>query len=104
MYTMTPIPRDTTSSHSGESISLTFWHKWQHKHLEKMLYRAIHLARNNPDYRLKYPNEARDNPKQEVRKECHKEAHIRILKEHQHLLEAATVPIVERPKRFNRVV
>ncbi len=89
---------------SGDmDLPLTFWHKYEHKHLEKMLYRAIHLARNNPDYRLKYPNEARDNPKQEVRNECHKEAAIRILKEHQHQLEFAKVPTTIRPMRLNRI-
>ncbi len=90
-----------TDTPTGRDI--TFWHKYEHKHLEKMLYRAIHLARNNLDYRLKYPNEARDNPKLEVRKECHKEAHIRILKEHQHQLERAKVPTTIRPTRLNRV-
>jgi len=90
-----PVPR--------ENNPLTFWHKYEHKHLEKMLYRAIHLARNNPDYRLKYPNEARDNPKQEIRKECHKEAAIRILADHKHQLERAQVPNTIRPQRLNRL-
>ncbi len=90
--------KDTPTSHQ-----LTFWHKYEHKHLQKMLYRAIHLARNNPDYRLKYPNEARDNPTNKVLTECHKEAHIRILKEHQHQIERAMVPNTERPVRLNRV-
>jgi len=67
-----------------------------------MLYRAIHLARNNVDYRIKYPNEARDNPNSEIRKECHKEAHIRILKDHKHMLEHNITPTVDRPHRFNR--
>ncbi len=97
---MTPTPSETLHSPEGK---LTFWHKYEHKHLEKMLYRAIHLARNNPNYRLKYPNEARDNPKQEVRKTCHKEAEIRILKEHTQCLDKAKVPVPVRPARFNRV-
>ncbi len=91
--------KDTPTSHDNP----TFWHKYEHKHLEKMLYRAIHLARNNLDYRNKYPNEARDNPKLEIRKECHPEAKIRILKEHVKCLEKAKVPIPVRPARFNRV-
>ncbi len=101
MITMSPTPSEPPTLHPR--VNITFWHKNQHKHLAKMLYRAIHLARNNPDYRLKYPNEARDNPKLEVRKECHKEAHIRILKEHEHLLESVKVPTVERPQRLNRL-
>ncbi len=98
---MSPTLGESHTSHSEENLS--FWHKHQHKALQKKLYRAIHLARNNPDYRLKYPNEARDNPKQEVRKTCHKEAEIRILKEHEQICNRARVPDVERPKRMNRI-
>ncbi len=96
------IPHGNTTAPDAHE-ALTFWHKYEHKHLQKMLYRAIHLARNNPDYRLKYPNEARDNPKLEVRKTCHKEAEARILKDHMHMLEKAKVPTTATPARFNRV-
>ncbi len=97
---MTPTPQESIPA-LGENPS--FWHKVQHKALQKSLYRAIHLARCNPDYRLKYPNEARDNPKNEVKKECHKEAQIRILKDHEMKCRRAHVPPVQRPKRMNRV-
>ncbi len=78
--------------------SITFWHNYEHKHLEKMLYRSIHL-RNNVDYRIRYPNECRNV---EIGK-LHPDAKIRILKEHQHQLEHAKVPTTIRPQRFNRV-
>ncbi len=97
------ILKDIPASGSVHTENLTFWHKYQHKHLEKMLYRAIHLSRNNVDYRRKYPNEARDNPSQKVLSECHKEAHIRILKNHQHQIEFVKVPETARPARFNRI-
>ncbi len=81
---------------SGETIS--FWHVYEHKHLDKQLYRSIHL-RNNVDYRIRYPNECRNV---EIGK-IHPDAKIRILKEHKHQLEKSMVPIVERPPRLNRI-
>ncbi len=106
MYTMTPITHPQSSLKDTSSLGekpQSFWHIHQHKALETKLERAIHLARTNPDYRRKYPNEARDNPKLEVRKECHKEAQIRILQEHKQICLRAEVPSVARPPRLNRV-
>ncbi len=91
-HTPPKVLKDTPTS--GE---LTFWHKYEHKHLDKLLYRSIHL-RNNSDYRIRFPNECRNI---EIGK-VHPEAKIRILKEHQHQLERAMVPTTERPERFNR--
>ncbi len=76
---------------------LSFWHKYEHKHLDKMIYRSIHL-RNNSDYRIRYPNECKNVTPNQV----HPDAKIRILKEHMQCLERARVPTVERPTRMNR--
>ncbi len=73
------------------------------KALEKQKYRAIHLARTNPDYQIKYPNECRSNPENKVLLCCHPEAEKRILKEHEKILMRALVPDVDRPKRMNRI-
>ncbi len=89
-------PDSLKDTPSGE---LTFWHKYEHKHLAKQLYRSIHL-RLNSDYRIRYPNECRNI---EIGK-IHPEAKIRILKEHQHQLERSKVPATVRPERFNRIV
>ncbi len=78
--------------------SLTFWHLYEHKHLAKMIYRSIHL-RNNKDYQIRYPHECKNVKPGDI----HPEARIRIMLEHKHQLEKAQVPIVERPKRLNRV-
>ncbi len=90
----TGILKDTPAG--GET--LTFWHKYEHKHLAKMLYRSIHL-RNNPDYRIKYPNECKNCPNTGP----HPEAKIRILKEHEQCLAKALMPTVTRPVRLNRI-
>ncbi len=50
------------------------WPKQCEKALKKKLQRAISLARTNPDYRIKHPNECRDNPECKVLSECHPEA------------------------------
>ncbi len=71
--------------------------------LKHKLYRAIHLARTNPDYMIKYPNETRGNPDKKVLLHCHKEAEKRIIEEHEKMIKLSIVPIVERPKRLNRV-
>jgi len=94
--------KDTTPS--GGSYDRGFnWHKATHRALEKQLYRAIHLARTNIDYQIKYPNECRDNPTGKKLEHCHPEAQKRILKEHEKILMLAIVPDVDRPKRLNRV-
>ncbi len=82
-------------------------HSWVHckeRALKHQLTRAIHLARCNPDYQLKFPNESKDNPKKETRRECHKEASIRILQEHKRWLNFTGTPKVKRPSRWNRNV
>ncbi len=80
------------------------WHHSLHKALDHKLYRAIHLARTNQDYRLKYPAEVRANPQGLVLTECHKEAAIRIQKVHDLLCKRTFVDPVDRPKRWNRQV
>ncbi len=80
-------------------------HSWKHccdRALEHKLERAIHLCRTNLDYRIKYPSEVRANSELKVLTECHPEAKIRILKEHEKILRNAMVPLVERPKRLSR--
>ncbi len=97
---------DTAQSPSGgvKKYSMAFtWPKQIQKALEKKKYRAIHLARTNPDYQLKHPNECRDNPDRKVLTCCHPEAEKRILEEHEKMLRLAVVPSVERPKRMNRL-
>ncbi len=78
------------------------WAKACAKALEKQKYRAIHLARTNPDYQLKYPVELRDNPEGKVLLCCHKEAEKRLLEEHEKILKLSVVPTVDRPQRLNR--
>ncbi len=105
-------------SHSGEGkhpalssgvkhsrlISSGFnWRKATDRALDTRLRRAISLARCNPDYQLKYPNECRDNPTNEYVRHCHPEAEKRIIKEHMIILRKSLVPQVEKPVRFNRV-
>ncbi len=79
------------------------WKKAVDRQLEKTLHRAIHLARTNPDYKTLHPNECRDNPSNKILPHCHKEAEIRILKEHASRVKSNTVPAVERPARVNRI-
>ncbi len=81
----------------------TFWQKHAEKALAHQEYRAIHLARTNPDYQIKYPNECRDNPDRKILECCHPEAHTRILEEHEKILRLSVVPAVDRPTRLNRV-
>ncbi len=78
------------------------WKMATERALQKKLYRAIQLARNNPDYQLKYPQEHKQNPEGKVLSHCHKDAEIRITKEHITTLRNSQVPSVERPKRLNR--
>ncbi len=79
------------------------WKKACQRSLEKQLYRAIHLARTNIDYQIKYPNECRDNPTSKILIHCHPEAQKRILEEHEKILTLSIVPPVIRPERLNRV-
>jgi len=78
------------------------WKMATERALQKKLYRAIQLARTNPDYQLKYPQEHKQNPNQKVLDHCHKDAEIRITKEHITILRNSQVPPVDRPKRLNR--
>ncbi len=81
-------------------------HSWRHcieRALDKQLYRSIHLCRTNSDYRLRFPNEVRENPEGKVLSSINKEARKRILHEHEVRVRNNIVPIVDRPKRFNRV-
>ncbi len=89
---------------SGKETPKGFtWAKQCEKALQHKETRAIHLARTNPDYQMKYPNECRDNPEKKVLTCCHPEATKRILEEHEKILRLSIVPDVERPKRLNRV-
>ncbi len=83
--------------------SKTFWEKHCEKALKHQKTRAIHLARCNPDYQVKYPNECRDNPDRKILLCCHPEAEKRILKEHENILKLSIVPPVDRPTRMNRL-
>ncbi len=65
----------------------------------KLLERSITLNRVNVDYQIKYPSEARLPASEKVSNE----ARIRITKEHNVRMRRTTVPIVERPKRLNRI-
>ncbi len=82
-------------------------HSWEHsieRALEKQLYRSIHLCRTNPDYRLKYPAEFKENPSGKLLTVPTASARKRILHEHEVRIRNNIVPTVERPKRLNRVV
>ncbi len=88
-------------------MPLLFVRNWKvcvDRALEHKLYRAIHLARSNPDYQIKYPSELRNNPEGKVLLHCHKEAEKRIIHDHEKMIRLSIVPTVERPKRFNRIV
>ncbi len=80
------------------------WHLHQEKALQKKLYRAIHLARTNADYQLKYSSECRGNPERNVLHDCHPEAQKRIEHDHGIRVQMTTPPTVDRPKRLNRSV
>ncbi len=79
------------------------WPKQTQKALLHQLQRSIDLARTNPDYQIKHPNECRNNPDRKVLKECHPDARKRICEEHEKILSLATVPDVDRPQRLNRL-
>ncbi len=86
-------PSGGVMNHSNKGFN---WEKARNRALAHMLYRAIHLARTNPDYRIQHPNECRDNPECKVLQHCHPEAEKRIHKEHEKILALAVVPSVER--------
>jgi len=80
-------------------------HSWNHcleRALAHQLYRAIHLCRTNPDYKLKYPQEVKQNPQSKLLLVPTSEAKKRISHEHEVRVRNNMVPTVERPKRFNR--
>ncbi len=89
--------------HRSSVILMRNWKVATERALQHQLYRAIHLARTNPDYQIKYPNELRNNPEHKVLNHCHKEAEKRLLHEHENIVRLAFIPDVERPKRLNRV-
>ncbi len=78
------------------------WHKATERALQHQYVRAIHLARTNTDYQIKYPSECRDNPDKKILLHCHLEAKKRIDHDHENILSNAMVPVVERPQRVNR--
>ncbi len=76
-------------------------HSWKHakqRHLKHALYRAKILIITSPEYISKYPNEARAAAKKDYTEQV-----IRVKKEYATYLKFTEVPIVERPKRMNRV-
>ncbi len=79
------------------------WPHQLHNALLHQMQRSIDLARTNPDYKIKHPNECRDNPDCKVLKECHPEAKKRLLEEHEKIIRLASVPDVDRPQRLNRL-
>ncbi len=99
-----PAGADLTGTSEGNvKYSKGFnWAKACAKALEKQKYRAIHLARTNPDYQRKYPAELRDNPEGKILLCCHKEAEKRLIEEHEKILKLSIVPTVDRPTRLNR--
>ncbi len=78
------------------------WKYSQKKALEKALYRSIQLCRTSPDYRMKFPSEAKANPKGLVLTEPHPEAVKRITHDYGVRISNAFAPKVERPKRMNK--
>ncbi len=98
-----PAPATPIEPEGGVMKSQGFnWKKATTRALAKKLERAIHLARCNPDYQIKYPNECRENPERKLLTCCHPEAKKRILEEHEKTLTQSLVPVVDRPKRLNR--
>ncbi len=79
------------------------WHYSLHQALEKQKYRAVILAHVNPDYRLKYPAEARVSSKI-TQNNMNIEAVKRIEHAHELRCKLGSVPSVDRPARFNRTV
>ncbi len=83
----------------------SFWEQAKLKYLEHCKYRAIHLARCNPDYYINHTQEHKDQLSQSE-KHCFNhhcpEADKRITKEVEVKQRYALVPTVERPKRLNR--
>ncbi len=80
----------------------TFWEHRKAEAIKTQLRRAINLARTNPDYQMKHPNECRDNPSHKILTQCHPEAKKRIIQEMTKKHHNAEMPTVERPKRLNR--
>ncbi len=79
------------------------WKKATIRALEHKYQRSIAMARTNITYQIKYPNECRENSEHKILIHCHPEAKKRILEEHEKILLSSTVPVVDRPKRLNRV-
>ncbi len=81
----------------------SFWELQRQKALKTQLRRSIHLCRCNLDYQMSHPNEAKSNPERKVMTKPHQEATDRITQQHTKIIRNASVPTVERPKRFNRI-
>jgi len=100
-------PKEVTSATpSGKLNHLQHPFNWKmatKRALELQLRRSISLATCNPDYKIQYPNECRDNPENKLTHNCHPEAEKRLLKDHQAILAKSLVPTVERPQRMNRL-
>ncbi len=99
-----PAPDSNTMPEGGvmHTPSGFTWPKQRKKALLKAKYRAIHLARTNPDYQIAHPSECRENPENKILPCCHPEAEKRIDKKYETIFRAAQVPTVDRPKRLNR--
>ncbi len=80
----------------------TFWQKRRRVAIDTQFRRAINLARCNPDYIRRYPQEHKQNPECKILKECHPEAKKRIEKEMLIKQHSHEMPQVDRPKRLNR--
>ncbi len=78
------------------------WHKYQQKHLAKMLYREIQLARNNPDHKLRYPAVHKANPDGKILHRCSPEREKEITHIEEVRRKLVIPPTVERPHRYNR--
>jgi len=79
------------------------WKTSQQRALAKALYRSIHLCRTNEDYRMKYPAEAKANPKNIVLLQPHPEAVKRITRDYASRIRNSFFPPVERPARLNKL-
>ncbi len=76
-------------------------HSWKHcidRHLVHQIYREKIMIKTNPWFQLKHPNEVRASAKGD-----YTELIIRVKKDYATYLKFVEVPVVERPKRVNRL-
>ncbi len=79
------------------------WHRYQEKHLEKMLYREIQKARScNCDHVLRYPAVHKANPDHKILDKCSPEREKEIRHVESVRRKLVIAPTVERPHRYNR--